>query len=278
MAIVGRKASNAICGPFIAFCKELAGGAAISSTWLLIWAGLAAQAHWVLAVGAADIEFPHPMVVLAVLAIVTGIPRMPLVPPTRADWALFALALFACMPPFRTAASLALGCAAAIAWRGHGPAARSVSVLLLALAGWGMKDGVWVGFVSVPVMAAEAHVVSFLLNLGGLPSEATGNHIEFPDGQGFIILRACSLLSLAYPCAVAVYALFCLVHPNRQPGLLRIALALAILAVLNNVRLVSMAASPAIYDYLHGETGDLPLQLAWSGIVMIAALPQRRAA
>jgi hypothetical protein len=250
----------------------------VSRAWLLGCAASAAAAHWLLATGPVAGGAVHPMIVLAAVAFIAGLPRVETSPAEPRDWALFGLALVACMMPFRSSAAPALGCAAALAFRCKGSAGRSGGILLLALAGWGLKDSIWAGFASVPVLWTESHLVSQLLRLGGIAAEATGNRILLPGGDSFVILRACSLLTLAYPCAVGTFSLCCLVRPAETPGAVRIAAALGILCVLNTGRLVAMAASPAVYDYLHGETGALPLQMAWACIMVLAALPRRRAA
>lgn len=249
--------------------------AGLSRRWLIGCAATAAAAHWLLAGGGDSLSWPHPMIALALLALVADRSRLAASPATRWDGLLFVLALLSCMAPFRTSAMLALACAAAMALRVRGVAGQSSGVLLLALAGWGLKDGVWAGFASVPVLWAEAHAVSGLLGLGGIAAQASGNQIFLADGHGFVVLRACSVLSLAYPCAVGTYALCRLLRPALRPSLARIAVALALLLVLNTSRLVAMAASPGIYGFLHAQTGVLPLQLAWAGIILVAALPYR---
>jgi hypothetical protein len=91
-----------------------------------------------------------------------------------------------------------------------------------------------------------------------------------------VILRASSVLALADPCAVGTYALCRLVRPAEVPGTSRILASLALLVFANTARLVGMVCSPAVYDYLHYETGALPLQVAWACIVLLSALPGRR--
>jgi hypothetical protein len=218
------------------------------------------------------------MIVLAAVAFIAALPRLEPSPAEPRDWALFGLALLACMMPFRISAALALGCAAAISFRSKDAAGRAGGILLLALAGWGLKDSIWAGFAGVPVLWIESHLVAGLLSLGGIMAEATGNRVLLPDGHSFVILRACSLLTLAYPCAVGTFSLCRLVRPAETPAMARIAAALGMLCLLNTGRLVAMACSPAIYQYLHTETGVLPLQLAWAGVMVLAALPARRAA
>jgi len=242
---------------------------------------VAAAAHFMLATGASGFGPPHPMVALAGLAIAADLHRGAATSQTRAamaDWLLAALALLCCALPFRVAAAPALVCAAALAWRLRGLQGRAAAVMLMALGGWALKDGVWADLASSPVLWAEAHVTSALLGLGGVSAEVAGNRITLADGHAFIVLRACSVLSLAYPCAVGTYALCRLLRPAQAPGGGRVALALAVLVLLNSARLVAMVASPAIYDVLHSDTGTLPLQLAWAGIILLAAGPRWRRA
>nr|WP_294501323.1 hypothetical protein [uncultured Rhodopila sp.] len=268
----------AICKDTLAF--RIAGNATapVSAAWLLGCAAVAAAAHWLLATGPIAGGSIHPMIVLAAIAFIAGLPKLEASPAEPLDWALFGLALLACMMPFRMSATLALGCAAAISFRSNGVVGRAGGILLLALAGWGLKDSVWAGFASVPVLWIESHLVAGFLNLGGIMAEATGNRVLLPDGHSFVILRACSLLTLAYPCAVGTFSLCRLVRPAEMPAAVRVAAALGMLCGLNTGRLVAMACSPAIYQYLHTETGVLPLQLAWAGVIVLAALPSRRAA
>jgi hypothetical protein len=252
------------------------GEAGLPRSWLAGLAGLAGGLHWLLAAGFAGASAPTPMVLLAVLALGFGWHRMPFVRVTGRDLVLFGVALLACALPFRTSTAVALAAAAALSWRTGGIEGRSCGVLLMALAGWGLKDGLWAGLASVPVLWLEAHVTAFLATLLGVPAEATGNRIWLADGQSFVILRACSVLALAYPCAVGTYALCRLVRPGQVPGTSRILVSLALLALANTARLVGMVCSPAVYDYLHYETGTLPLQTAWAFIVLLSALPGRR--
>ena len=151
------------------------------------------------------------------------------------DWLLFAGALLACMTPFRIAAAPALVFAGALAWRSGGLPGRSAGVLLAALGGWAMKDGAWADLASGPIMTAEAHLTRFLLGLGGVAAAASGNRILLADGHSFVVLRACSFLSLAYPCAVGAYALSRLVRPAAAPGWPRVTAALGLLLILNTV-------------------------------------------
>ena len=104
---------------------------------------------------------------------------------------------------------------------------RSAGVLLAALGGWAMKEGAWAELASGPILTAEAHLTRFLLGLGGVAAAASGNRIVLADGHSFVVLRACSFLSLAYPCAVATYALSRLVRPAAAPGWPRVAARLA---------------------------------------------------
>ena len=218
------------------------------------------------------------MIVLAVLAIGADVRRP--APDDGgvavADWLLFAGALLACMTPFRIAAAPALVCAGALAWRSGGVSWRSAGVLLAALGGWAMKDGAWAELASGPVLSAEAYLTGLLLGLGGVDAAASGNRMLLADGHAFVVLRACSFLSLAYPCAVGVYALSRLVRPAEAPGWPRVVAALGLLMILNTGRLVAMAASPAAYDFLHGETGVLPTQIAWAAIIVLVAVPSWR--
>jgi hypothetical protein len=276
MRELSRRVANS--NGILAFRILVNANAPVSRTWLLGCAATAAAAHWLLATGLVASSTVHPMIVLAAVAFIAGLPKLETSPAAPADWALFGLALLACMMPFRISATLALGGAAAISFRSSGTAGRAGGILLLALAGWGLKDSIWAGFASVPVLWVESHLVSHLLRLGGIMAEATGNRIMLPEGQSFVILRACSVLTLAYPCAVGTFSLCRLVRPARMPEAARIAVALGTLCVLNTVRLVAMASSPAVYHYLHNETGVLPLQLAWAGVILLAVLPARRAA
>ena len=218
------------------------------------------------------------MVVVAGIAIVAGAPALPPRRATRSDWACFILALLACMLPFRSAAAVALIAAGGIAWRDRGISGQATATLLFALAGWALKDGVWAGLASTPVLATETELVAFLLRLGGLQADAEGNFLELSEGHGFVILRTCSILSLAYPCSVATFAISRLLRPQVQVGAKRILATLAMLAVCNTGRLTAMAASPEIYDYLHGPSGEAPLQALWASIILLAALPARRQA
>ena len=268
----------ASCDDGLAFRTPGVAKTPASRAWLLGCAASAAAAHWLLATGPVAGSAVHPMIVLAAGAFIAGLPKLETPAAEPREWALFGLALLACMMPFRIAAAPALGCAAALSFRSGGLAGRAGGILLLALAVWGLKDGVWAGFASVPVLWTESHLVSQLLRLGGIPAEAAGNRLLLPGGDSFVILRACSLLTLAYPCAVGTFALCRLVRPAEMPGAARIAAALGMLCVLNTARLVAMASSPAVYHDLHGETGELPLQLAWACVMLLAALPARRAA
>lgn len=261
-----------------AFCGSDTARGGLSSAWLAGCAAFGGLAHWALASGLQTSLQPlasvQPMAVLAALAIIAGGPLTA----RRPDWldgAMFALALLACALPFRSAAMAALAMAGGLCFRLGDTRARTTGVLLLALAGWGLKDGVWAGFASAPVLWVEAHVVAAILRWGGMAAVASGNQIQLAGGQNFVILRACSALSLAYPCAVGVYALSRLFEPAKAPGLYRVLAALGLLVVINTARLVVMAASPAAYDFLHHESGVLPLQLVWAAIVMLAALPGR---
>ncbi len=248
---------------------------AVSGGWLAVCCVIAAGGHWMLASGFAN-GAPHPMIVLAMLAIAAGWWRTPPAAPTRADWWCFFIALLICLAPFRSAAVVSLACAGAIFWPRGGVDARCSAALMFALVGWGLKDGVWAGFASAPVLWIEAHVVAGLLGAGGVGAVAHGNHLELADGHQFIVLRACSVLALAYPCAIGTFAFSRLLRPALSPGAARIGLALGLLALLNTARLTAMAASPAIYDSLHGESGALPLQLMWGVIVFAAAaIPSR---
>ncbi len=255
-----------------------AGGGEVTRPLLLACAALAAAAHYALAAGVAGVGAPDPMVVLAALAIGADVRRLP---PDAGDvapldWLIFAAALLACMTPFRIAAAPALLCAGALAWRCGGVRGRSAGVLLAALAGWATKDGAWAELASAPVLAAEARFTQFLLGLGGVAAEASGNRIALADGHSFVVLRGCSLLSLAYPCAVGTYALSRLARPAEVVGWRRVAAALGLVLVVNSARLVAMAASPDAYAYLHAESGALPVQVAWAAILILAALPRWR--
>ena len=241
-------------------------------------AALAGAAHYGLATGSEGLGAPHPMIVLVALAIGADIRR--LAPDEGGvaigDWLLFAGALLACMTPFRIAAAPALVCAGVLAWRSGGVPGRSAGVLLMALGGWAMKDGAWADLASGPILTAEAHLTRLLLALSGVGAIASGNQILLADGHSFVVLRACSFLSLAYPCAMGAYALSCLARPAAAPGWLRMAAALGLLLILNTVRLVAMAASPDAYDFLHGATGVLPTQIAWAAIIVLVAVPPWR--
>ena len=247
-----------------------------SRLWLLCCAATAAAAHWVLATGTAGAALPHPMVLLAILALAADLAKLPRTSVSTLDGLCFGAAMLACMLPFRSSASLAMALAGAIALRGGGVSGRSGAVVLFALAGWGLKDGVWAGFASIPVMWAESHVVALALQLCGIATTAIGNHLEMADGSDFIILRACSVLSLAYPCMVGTYALSRMVRPQSAVGPGRMALALGLLMLINTGRLVAMVISPTLYHYLHDDTGVVPLQITWGLIVLIAALPRWR--
>ena len=247
-----------------------------SRLWLLACAAIAAGAHWILAAGTAGAAVPHPMVLLAILVLAADLAKLSRAPVTPFDGLCFAAALLVCMLPFRSSASLAMALAGAIALRGGGMAGRSAAILLFALAGWGLKDGVWAGFASIPVMWAESRAVALALNLYGISTTAIGNHLEMADGSDFIILRACSVLSLAYPCMVGTYALSRIVRPASPVSPGRIAVALGLLALINTSRLAAMVISPKIYDFLHNDTGVVPLQITWGAIVLVAAVPRWR--
>ncbi len=253
-------------------------GGGVTRRWLAVCAALAGAAHYGLATGFEGLGAPHPMIVLAALAIGADVRR--LAPDqgdvATGDWLLFAGALLACMTPFRIAAAPALVFAGALAWRSGGVPGRSAGVLLAALGGWAMKEGAWAELASGPILTAEAHLTRFLLGLGGVAAAASGNRIVLADGHSFVVLRACSFLSLAYPCAVATYALSRLVRPAAAPGWPRVASALGLLMILNASRLVAMAASPDAYGFLHGETGVLPTQVAWAAIIVLVAAPSWR--
>ncbi len=264
--------------PAVPIGAAAAPGAAVARRWLVVCAALAGAAHYGLATGFDGFDAPHPMILLAALAIGADVRR--LTPDdcgvAAADWMLFAGALLACMTPFRTAAAPALVCAAALAWRSGGLPGRSAGVLLAALGGWAMKDGAWAELASAPILTAEAHLTRFLLGLGGVAAAASGNRILLSDGHSFVVLRACSFLSLAHPCAAGTYALSRLARPAAAPGWPRMAAALGLLLILNTSRLVAMAASPAAYDFLHGERGVLPTQIAWAAIIILVAVPTGR--
>jgi hypothetical protein len=178
--------------------------------------------------------------------------------------------------PFRMSAVPALVAAAVMSFRVGGTEGRAGGVMLLALAGWGLKDGLWAGLASVPVLWVEAHLTAMLASLFGVAADASGNRIWLANGQSFIILRACSVLALAYPCAVGTYALCRILRPAEMPGKFRILFSLALLAIANTARLTAMVCSPTVYDYLHNETGMLPLQTAWACIVLLSAVPRGR--
>ena len=264
----------AICDAERGSRDTLAGDASLSIGWLAGCAALAAGGHWLLATGSAGLAAPHPMIALAGAALLSDFRRMTPRPAARIDGLLFALALLFCLAPLRTATAPALVCVGWLALRGGG---RPGAVLLFALAGWALKDAVWAGFASVPLLWTETNLTALALRLGGLAAEADGNRILMADGGRFVMLRSCSVLSLAYPCAIGVYALCRLMRPQASVPGWRIGGALALLTLVNLVRLVAMAASPVIYDYLHGPRGVLPLQLAWAGVALAAALPRGRA-
>lgn len=249
----------------------------VGRAWLLACAALAGVAHFCLATGLDGFGAPHPMLVLAAVAIVADVRRLPSSDHLGGmSWLLFAIALLACATPFRIGAAPALACAGLLAWRATGIAGRGAGVLLVALAGWVMKDGAWAEFASSPILTAEAHLTRWLLGLGGIAASAVSNRIVLADGQSFVVLRACSVLSLAYPCAIGTYALSRLLRPAIAPGVGRIAAALGLLLVMNTARLVAMAASPGAYRYFHQDTGVLPLQIAWATIIVLVACPSWR--
>lgn len=248
----------------------------VTPTFLAGCATLAAAAHWSFASGESGFALPNPMVALAGLASGVALSRIPAALPRRGDWLLFILAMLACMLPYRTGAAPALAAAALMARRGGGIAGRAAGTMLLALAGWALKDGVWAGLASSPVLWLETHIVAQIMSLLGFAAEAEGNFLELPNGHGFVVLRACSILSLAYPCALATYALSYLLRATRLPGAWRILAVLGLLLVANTARLVAMAVSPAVYTLLHDPSASAPLQLVWGGIILAGALPSRR--
>ncbi len=255
----------------------VAASGGIGRNWLLACAALAGVAHYCLATGPDGFGAPNPMLVLAAIAIVADVRRLPSGDSLGGlSWALFAIALLACATPFRIGAAPALACAGLLAWRATGISGRSAGVLLVALAGWVMKDGAWAEFASSPILTAEAHLTRWLLGLGGIPGSAVSNRIVLADGQSFVVLRACSVLSLAYPCAIGTYSLSRLLRPNLAPGAGRVCAALGLLLTMNTARLVAMAASPAVYRYMHRDTGVIPLQIAWATIVVLVACPSWR--
>lgn len=254
------------------FWSSLSGDASLSIGWLAGCAALASAAHWVLASG--DVAAPHPMIALAIAAVLMDFRRMTPIAAGGRELVLFGLSLLACLAPFRSSAALGLVCAG---WLAARAGARPAGVLLVALAGWALKDAVWAGFASVPLLWVETHLTAFLLSLGGAPAVADGNRILLADGGRFVMLRSCSVLALAYPCAIGVFALCRLLRPMARVGWRRILAALGLLTAVNMARLVAMAASPAAYDYLHGPQGALPLQLAWAGVALAAALPRGKA-
>lgn len=262
----------AICDAKRGICASLVGDASLSIGWLAGCAALASGAHWVLASG--GITPPHPMIALAIAALLADFRRMAPIAAGCREFALFGLSLLPCLAPFRTSTALGLACAGWLATRGG---ARPAGVLLIALAGWALKDAVWAGFASVPLLWVETNLTAFLLSLGGAHAVADGNRILLADGGRFVMLRSCSVLALAYPCAIGVYALCRLLRPTARVGWRRILAALGLLTLVNMARLVAMAASPAAYDYLHGPQGALPLQLAWAGVALAAALPNGKA-
>jgi hypothetical protein len=247
--------------------------------FLAVVAACGAVAHYALAAGSSTLTFLHPMALLAGVALAVDLrrPATACRPLNGVDSGLFALALLACASPFRMMAFVGLAAAAALIWR-DGPARRPAAVLMALLASWVLKDGVWVDFISSPVLAAEAQIIRQLLDFGGIAASGEGNRIALASGRDFMILRECSVLSLAYPCAVGTYALCQLLRPSTPVGWRRIGAALGLLLVFNTARLVGMVASTEIYAYLHGASGSTPLQLAWAAIVMTAALPESRGA
>ncbi len=238
----------------------------------LLWPVLAATTVRLLATGI--LAWPSPLVILAAAALPLALRHLPARPADMRDGGFFTLALLAVAAPLPTATWLALPCIAAIAWRGMPLAA----LLLAGLAADGLLRGPLGQIAFVPVVASEAWITAQLAALCGTPATASGALVLLPAGQTMLILHGCSALSLAVPTVLGALALPLLVHGATHPTWRGPARALAAMLALNTLRLLAMALSPGVHDWLHTEQGAILLECVFSLPPLAVLLPERRCA
>lgn len=238
----------------------------------LLWPALAATTVRLLAAGI--LTWPHPLVLLAAAALPLALRRLPARRADARDGALFTLALLAVAAPLPTATWLALPCFAGIAWRGMPLAA----LLLAGLAADGLLRGSPGQIAFVPVVASEAWITAQLATICGTPATASGALVQLPAGQSMLVLHGCSALSLAVPTVLGALTLPLLVHGASHPTWRGPALALASMLALNTLRLLAMALSPGVHDWLHTDQGEILLECVFSLPPLTALLPERRCA
>jgi exosortase/archaeosortase family protein len=166
---------------------------------------------------------------------------------------------------------LALPCLALLAL----PGAPLAALLLLGLAAEGLSHGLAGQMLLVPVLAAEAWATAALTTLCGTPAEPSGAAVLLPQGRVLLLLRACSAFSLFWPTMLATLALPALLSGAVRPGWRAPLLALAVMLVLNLLRLLAMALSPDAHAFLHAPAGELLEEVAFALPPLLALLPVR---
>ena len=169
-----------------------------------------------------------------------------------ADWIAFGVLLILGALPHRAGSVVALGLLGALCLRSPGPAARGAGILQIGLSAWDMHSMLWAGFVSPLVLAAEAEMIALLISIPGFNARVTGNVVWIDREPMLVVMRGCSILSLAYPVALASYALSRLARPAEYPGPWPICRAMALLFPVNLMRLAMMATSDEMVRTLHG--------------------------
>jgi hypothetical protein len=240
----------------------------------LLVCGLLAAAARLLA-GGAGWQAP-PVALLAIIAIGLELRRTRQPRQAFPDVMLAAAALLLIAGPATGFAVLALIPLAAIAAR-RGPHGAIAAVMLVGLALWALQGGPFGEALAGPVIAVETRLLEFVLKLAGVPVARDGTMLLLADGRSLVILRGCSLESVAVPTLLGALAVRRLAQPEEAwPRPAAVFLPLALVALLNTVRLLMMCMSAEAYHALHGALGLKALEVVMVLPIAAALLPTVR--
>ncbi len=178
-----------------------------------------------------------------------------------------------------------------IAWTGL--AVTAALLLLLPQVRGALRDGVWIlllvalhgpavglagALLGGPLLTADAALAALVLSLIGAGGAATGNAITAVDGHTLLLVWKCGVLSnLSLALLIWHSGTRFLLGRLPRSALPYAVLVVAIMVLVNALRLAAMAMDPALFDLLHGGSGEQALRLGTMALVAaITALGVRR--
>lgn len=197
----------------------------------------------------------------------------PAEPARSTDFAIAACTGIAALIPFAEAANLAVfagGVYFGLTSRA-GTRTRRIGIVLLAMSGTMIWGRIVLALFSPVLLPLDGALVSALAG-----TNASGNVVEFVDGNRFVIGKGCSSvhnLTFAVLLWGTVTQLLALPITGRQ--IMVCVFAMVATAMVNVCRLVTIALFPARFEFLHA--GDGGAMFGWASMLVAAAIIGRGA-